>query len=44
MKIFIGADHRGFQLKKKVDDALKGLGHEVVDVGTHTEDAACDYP
>lgn len=44
MKIFIGADHRGFQLKKKVNDALKGLGHEVVDVGTDTEDAVCDYP
>jgi RpiB/LacA/LacB family sugar-phosphate isomerase len=44
MKIFIGADHRGFQLKKKVVEALKGLGHEVADVGTDTEDTACDYP
>ena len=44
MKIFVGSDHRGFQLKKKVDDALKALGHEVVDVGTHTESVACDYP
>jgi len=44
MKIFVGSDHRGFQLKKKVDDILKTLGHEVVDVGTDTEDAACDYP
>ena len=44
MKIFIGADHRGFQLKKTVDETLKSLGHEVVDVGTDTEDIACDYP
>jgi RpiB/LacA/LacB family sugar-phosphate isomerase len=44
MKIFIGADHRGFQLKKRIDDVLKGLGHEVVDMGTQTEDIACDYP
>ena len=44
MKIFICADHRGFQLKKKVVEALKGLGHEVVDVGTDTEATACDYP
>src|SRR5579863_6803197 len=44
MKIFLGADHRGFQLKKKVNKALKGLGYEVVDVGTDTEDTACDYP
>ena len=44
MKIFVGSDHRGFQLKKKIDDALKNLGHEVVDMGTHTDEIACDYP
>jgi RpiB/LacA/LacB family sugar-phosphate isomerase len=44
MKIFIGSDHRGFQLKKKVEDILKGLGHEAVDMGTHAEGTACDYP
>ena len=44
MKIFVGADHRGFQLKKKVKDILKGLGHEAVDMGTHQEGIDCDYP
>ena len=44
MKIFVGADHRGFQLKKKVDGILKGMGHEVVDLGTHIEGVDCDYP
>jgi RpiB/LacA/LacB family sugar-phosphate isomerase len=44
MKIFIGSDHRGFQLKKKMDAALKSLGHQVVDMGTHDESTACDYP
>jgi len=44
MKIFVGSDHRGFQLKKTVDDILKGLGHEVIDVGTHEEGVDCDYP
>ncbi len=44
MKIFVGADHRGFQLKHKVNAFLKGLGHEVVDVGTYTEGVDCDYP
>jgi len=44
MKIFIGADHRGFQLKKQVDEWLKEAGHEVVDMGTHTEQTDCDYP
>jgi len=44
MKIFVGSDHRGFQLKKKVDDALQSLNYEVIDMGTHTESVACDYP
>ncbi len=44
MKIFIGADHRGFDLKKKIVGILQGLGHEVVDVGTHTPGEPCDYP
>jgi len=44
MKIFIGADHRGFQLKKKINDALKAQGHEAVDMGTHIEGVDCDYP
>ena len=44
MKIFIGADHRGFQLKKRICDILKNLGHEVLDMGTHTEGVDCDYP
>ena len=44
MKIFIGADHRGFQLKKKIYEWLKKSGHEAVDAGTYTEETACDYP
>jgi len=44
MKIFVGSDHRGVQLKKKVDDALRNLGHEVIDLGTFQENVSCDYP
>ena len=44
MTIFLGADHRGFQLKKKIDAMLKSLGHEVKDLGTATESVPCDYP
>jgi len=44
MKIFIGADHRGFQLKRQVEGWLKAAGHEVQDMGTHTQDVSCDYP
>ena len=44
MRIFIGADHRGYALKNKVALNLKGLGLKVVDVGTHKEGISCDYP
>jgi RpiB/LacA/LacB family sugar-phosphate isomerase len=44
MKIFIGADHRGYQLKKQVEGWLKESGHQVVDMGTHTREKDCDYP
>jgi len=44
MKIFVGSDHRGFQLKKEVDGALKELGHEVIDLGADNETEPCDYP
>lgn len=44
MKIFIGADHRGFTLKEKINQVLKGQGHDVVDLGTHLRGVDCDYP
>ncbi len=44
MKIFVGADHRGFQLKTKVMAFLKSQGHEAIDQGTHVEGVDCDYP
>lgn len=43
MKIAVGADHAGFPLKAAVIERLKAKGHEVTDLGTHSE-AACDYP
>ncbi len=43
MNIYVGADHRGFDLKKKTVALLKALGHAVIDVGSHTPDP-CDYP
>jgi len=43
MRIAVGADHRGFLIHNKVVELLKGLGHEVVDVGTFGEDPV-DYP
>ncbi len=44
MKIFIGADHRGFQLKNKIAASLGKQGYTVVDLGTYTDETPCDYP
>jgi len=44
MKIFIGADHRGFHLKDKIKRILDRLGHQAVDVGTDSDQLSCDYP
>ena len=45
MRIYIGADHRGYQLKKKIIAYLeKNTRHTVVDVGTDTDGTSCDYP
>jgi RpiB/LacA/LacB family sugar-phosphate isomerase len=43
MKIAIGSDHAGFELKQKVLGWIRDLGHEAVDFGTHSCDAV-DYP
>lgn len=43
MRISIGSDHRGFQMKSKLVEFLQQLGHEIRDVGTHSVDS-CDYP
>lgn len=43
MKIAVGCDHAGFQLKGCVIDLLRELGHEVEDVGTY-DTAPADYP
>ena len=43
MKIFIGSDHGGFELKQTLKAYLAELGHEVHDFGCHRLEA-CDYP
>ena len=43
MRIAIGADHAGFELKELVKRSLVEEHHEVLDVGTHNADAV-DYP
>ncbi|MBC3889264.1 ribose 5-phosphate isomerase B [Acetobacterium paludosum] len=43
MKIAIGSDHGGFDLKEVIKPYLIELGHEVVDFGTESHES-CDYP
>jgi ribose 5-phosphate isomerase B len=43
MRIAIGSDHAGVQLKRLVGEHLRRDGHEVIDLGTHDE-ARVDYP
>ncbi|PHS18712.1 MAG: ribose 5-phosphate isomerase B [Blastopirellula sp.] len=43
MNIVIASDHAGFVYKQKLIEHLQGLGHQVTDFGTNS-DEACDYP
>ncbi|MEW6227167.1 MAG: ribose 5-phosphate isomerase B [Bacillota bacterium] len=43
MKIVIGSDHGGFELKEDIKAYLGELGYECVDYGTHSKDPV-DYP
>ncbi len=43
MRIVVGADHRGYELKDEIAAALKRAAHEVLDVGTNSADSV-DYP
>lgn len=43
MKIGIGCDHVGYELKGKVTEHLRELGYEVVDFGTNSSERT-DYP
>ena len=43
MKIAIGSDHRGYELKSRLIGFLKKEGHEVRDFGTGSTES-CDYP
>lgn len=44
MKIYIGADHRGYELKEKLEQLLEQQGHEAVDEGNGYPDPNDDFP
>ncbi len=43
MRIAVGSDHAGFELKELVRPLLEDAGHQVVDVGTDSDEST-DYP
>jgi ribose 5-phosphate isomerase B len=44
VRVYLGSDHAGFELKGFLVDHLARLGHDVVDVGPHVFDPDDDYP
>ncbi|MFE0625786.1 ribose-5-phosphate isomerase [Streptomyces sp. NPDC058864] len=44
MRVYLGSDHAGFELKNHLVGWLEANGHEPVDCGPHVYDAQDDYP
>ncbi|WP_037576371.1 ribose-5-phosphate isomerase [Phaeacidiphilus oryzae] len=44
MRVYLGSDHAGYELKQHLVKWLAGNGHEPVDCGPHVYDAEDDYP
>jgi ribose 5-phosphate isomerase B len=44
LKVFIGADHNGFEYKRQLTEALKLAGHEVIDEGDEAINPDDDFP
>jgi len=43
MKVYIGSDHGGFELKEHLKSFIEKLGFQVIDFGTYSQEAV-DYP
>jgi ribose 5-phosphate isomerase B len=44
MRVYLGSDHAGFELKQAVINHLKDNGQEPIDCGAYTYDPEDDYP
>jgi ribose 5-phosphate isomerase B len=43
MRVAVGADHAGFEMKRDLAGLMAQQGHEILDLGTHSS-AVVDYP
>ncbi len=44
MRVAVGSDHAGFDLKEILKTELVALGHDVIDLGTENATTSVDYP
>lgn len=44
MRVYFGSDHAGFELKQRLVEHVRGLGHEPLDCGPPAFDPDDDYP
>jgi ribose 5-phosphate isomerase B len=44
MRVYLGSDHAGFELKAALAEHLGAAGHDVIDCGPHTYEPEDDYP
>jgi ribose 5-phosphate isomerase B len=44
VRVYLGSDHAGFELKSQLVEHVRVLGHEPVDCGPHAHNAEDDYP
>src|ERR1700742_2999203 len=44
MRVYLGSDHAGFELKQAIVEHLEAGGHEPIDCGAFSYDAEDDYP
>jgi len=44
MQIYIGSDHAGYAMKEFLQKYIRDAGHNIVDLGTFSEEDKVDYP
>lgn len=44
MRVAVACDHAGFELKQELAGEIRGLGHQVADLGAHEFKSDDDYP